>query len=226
MLINSVMFSKMLTGEQVKKLIKSLKSLATEHYQKELNYLDTLPVKQYTINENTIRNFTKILKIINENKWLPSDREKRIKFLFNNYGIDHNKRFVFSKTSDNKHEILPLRICELNHRYYLIGYIQGKSKLYHYRIDLITELEETEYKDLANDETKTSLINSLATKNISQYMSEHIYMFYGDVKNITIEIMSNNNSSDYGGYTLLHDFFGGNWILEKRRQAELLYQLL
>jgi len=221
-LINSVMFSKMLTEEQVKKLSNSLKSLATEHFKKELNYINTLPDKQYTINKRTINNFTKILKIIYENKQKSGDKEKRIRFQFNNYGVDDSGKTVLSKSSAGKHELLPLRICEVNHRYYLIGYMEGKMQLCHYRIDLITGLEEKEYAGLEKNEIKEKLINSLTTKTVSQYMSEHFYMFFGDAKEIIIEIQSNNHFSPYGGYTLLFDTFGENWCLKEKKEESII----
>lgn len=219
-LINSVIFSKMLTDDQVKKLSNSLKSLATEHFKKELNYINTVPDKQYTINKRTIHNFTKILKIINDNKQKSGDNEKRIRFQFNNYGVDDSGKTTLSKSSAFKHELLPLRICEVNHRYYLIGYMEGKMQLYHYRIDLITGLEEKEYTGLEKNDIKEKLINSLTTNTVSQYMSEHFYMFFGDAKEIIIEINSNNAFSPDGGYTMLFDTFGENWrLIEKKKDS-------
>ena len=219
-LINSVMFAKMLTDDQVKRLTKSLKSLATEHFIKELDYINTLPDKQYTINKRTINNFMKILKIIYENKHKATNSEKRIRFQFNNYGVDDSGNATLSKSSAKKHELLPLRICEVNHRYYLIGYMEGKMQLYHYRIDLITDIEEKEYTGLEKNNIKEKLINSLTTKTVSQYMSEHFYMFFGDAKEIIIEINSNNGFSPDGGYTLLFDTFGENWrLIEKKKDS-------
>ena len=134
--------------------------------------------------------------------------------------MDNQGNATLSKSSATKHELLPLRICEVNHRYYLIGYMEGKSQLSHYRIDLMTELEEKQYTGLEKNENKQKLINSLTTKTVSQYLSEHVYMFFGDAKVIEIEIQSNNKFSPEGGYSLLIDAFGENWRLVGKREKD------
>lgn len=207
-LIDNVMFSKMMTKEKVKDLTKKLKGYATEEFQKKLNYLDMIPDKQYTINKLTIDNITTIHQVIYENRNRSHNKEKRIIFNFNGYGSDkklHEKR-------KELYTLLPLRICEANHRYYLICYVEGKDNLSHYRIDLMTNLSVKEFCGIQKNEKKEQLINNLSSKNISDYMSEHLYMFYGDAKRIEIEIQKDRNNANM---TFLFDSFGSNWNIVK-----------
>lgn len=207
-LINNVMFSKMMTKEKVKELTRKLKDCATEDFQKKLNYLDMIPDKQFTLNRLTLDNIAEIHKVIYENRNRRYDKERRIIFNFNGYGADKK----LHKIRKEPYTVLPLRICEVNHRYYLICYSDGKDNLSHYRIDLMTNLREEQFCGLEKNEKKERLINNLSAKNVSDYMCEHLYMFYGDSKRIELEVQKDKGDASL---TFLFDAFGTNWNVIK-----------
>lgn len=203
-LIDNIMFSKMITKEKVEEFTKKLKGYASEDFQKKLNYLHMIPDKQYTLNKLTIDNISLIHQVIYENRNRRYDKEKRIIFNFNGYGSDKELHI----TRKEPYMVLPLRVCEANHRYYLICYSEGKDNLLHYRIDLMTNLKEQQFCGLERNEKKERLINNLSARTVSEYMSEHLYMFYGDSKLIELEIQKDKGDA---GMTFLFDAFGANW---------------
>lgn len=203
-MIDSIMFSKMLTEEKVKVLTKKLKKYATEDYQKQLEYLYMVPDKQFILNTLTLDNITVIHQVLYENRYRKYDSEKRIVFHFNGYGSDKK----LHQTRRKEYEVLPLKVCEANHKYYLICYSEGKPDLSHYRIDLMTHLRVLEYNDLERDSKKEHLLNQLSTKTLSGYMNEHLYMMYGDPKQIKLEIRKDKGDASL---TCLHDAFGEKW---------------
>ena len=206
LLIDDVMFSKMRSKKQVEELTKKIKSFATEEFAKKLNYLEQIPYKQYTVNELTQKNIAKIHQIIAKNS-NASQKEVWLVFTFNGYGTDKKLHPV------GTFQVFPMRICELNKNYYLICYLKGMKNLSHFRIDLMTNMQEISVT-VEEDQNRLRLKNSLTTKSVSEYLTTHPFMFYegkGDsVKNIILRVKKMPGKPE-ASMTLLYDMFGKNW---------------
>ena len=205
-LIDNVMYSTIRTKEQVKMLTQKLKGLVSEQFARKLNYLDQIPDKKYTMNELTQKNIALLHQLIARNRHA-SGNEVWLGFTFNGYGTDKKLH------PTGEYKVFPIRICEANSNYYLICcFVKGMFPA-HFRIDLMTELEEILYP--ANSEaTHRKIQKRLETISMSEYISSHPYMYYesnGDtVKTFTLQvkkIVGKPNAS----MTFLYDMFGQNW---------------
>lgn len=205
-LIDDVMFSTIRTEEQVKELTRKLKGLVSEDFAKKLNYLNQIPDKQYTMNELTQKNIAMIHQLIAKNNHA-SGNEVWLKFTFNGYGTDKKLH------PTGRYSVYPIRICEANSNYYLMCAFENSQYPAHYRIDLMTELEE-ELRNVQKDSSHRKVQERLSTKSMSEYISQHPYMYYeseGDtVKTYILQIEKIKNKKD-ASMTFLYDMFGRNW---------------
>ncbi len=206
MLISDVMFSCMRSKSEVKEVLKKLKQLAPKPLAKKLNYLADIPDRQYTLNEDVQKNVLLIHKAI-------SADHVRLTFMFNGYGTDkklHEKR---------KFTVLPLRICVVEGRYYLICLMDGKDSVSHFRIDLMTNMkEESVYH---KNERQERLVREFNSKTVSEYISRHPYMYYENaddpVKTVYFKVQRLPKYPD-ASMTILHDYFGDDWQCVEERE--------
>lgn len=168
-LIDLCLYARNLTAEQAKKLMKDLKKMATLEQRKKINYIDSIPYKQFSIDDNTSSNLKFLRTRIQQNT--QSEKQHWVTFNFNYY--NEKKQLEPLK---NKYTVLPLVICEINHKYYLICFMENRNnnaKAYHYRIDLMTNLhdvdEEKNYKikDFHENKNRLELHNITRCANIN-----------------------------------------------------------
>lgn len=219
MLIDDVMFSKMRTKEEVRRLTGLLKQNTSKEFQKKLNYLKQIPEKQYTLNPDVQKNINIIREAIqhNELNYNRSYAEKKLlEFYFNSYSTDKK---LHTKTKNGKpktYKVFPLGILEAYNNYYLVCVLEGKEEHSHYRIDLMTDMKIV----ISKKDTKSLVSNWSNIKNtdISKYLSEYLYMSYrvkdDSIKLTTLRIKKWNNE-EITNLTFLHDHFGTNWEFEK-----------
>ena len=222
MLIDDVIFSRMRTEEQAKILADKLKSMASDSFQKKYGSQIQIPDKQYTLNKEMEKNISMIRTAVIRNLG-GTGKEAWIRFAFCGYGTDLQMHMKGKKFC-----VLPLRICEAYQNYYLICYMKNTNFLSHYRIDLMKDLKVIE-KEAEKHPTKQNLINSLQQSNISEYLSQHLYMYYESEKNKVREIrLKVNKIRKYpsASMTFLQDAFGRNWKTDPKTENDESVEVL
>ena len=185
MLIDSVLFSKMLSDHQAKSLVGKLKNLSSKHFSAKVQHICNLPELQHSDNKQLLYTVDMLNDAIS--------LRKKVSFVYNDYGTD----FKLHPKRNSKYTVNPYQMVANNGRYYLIGNYDKYDDVSHYRIDKITEIEILD--DTAKD---TSCISELKNGlNLPKHMAEHIYLFSGPSVNIKLSV-------DKSIMTELVDWFG------------------
>ena len=128
----------------------------------------------------------------------------QIRFRFNRYTVEKN----MTPTSEYMHTLSVYHLVVYHDRYYCIGLKAEDMRIWHYRVDLMSDIEI-----MKDDEGNTIPIEICNVEGLpifnskwdpKKYMAEHLYMAYDEPKNILIKIRNNN-------YTILHDWFGDHY---------------
>ena len=206
-LIQLISFSDMLSVDEKKKLIGKIWELTGKYY--------TTP---YWDGENLKFNPRAVHSRLTGNK--TSDRGKlaeslktlqyavnnlaQVRFRFNRYNADHE----LVPTSEYLHELSPYHLVVYHDNYYCIGLKKGDNRVWHYRVDLMTDVEiirDEEGKivpvELTNFEG-LPILNS--AWDPEKYMAEHLNMAYDEPQDIRIKIKNTD-------YTIIHDWFGDHY---------------
>ena len=209
-LIQLISFSDMLSVDDKKKLIGKIFELTGKYY--------TTP---YWDGENLKFNPRAVHSRLTGNK--TSDRGKlaeslktlqyavnnlaQVRFKFNRYNADHE----LVPTSEYLHELSPYHLVVYHDNYYCIGLKKGDSRVWHYRVDLMTDVEIIRNEDGKIVPVKLTDFEGLpilrAAWDPEKYMSEHINMAYDEPQDIRIKIKNTD-------YTIIHDWFGDHYEKE------------
>lgn len=232
MLINDVMFSRMRTQGQVRSLIRKLKKLAGPYHKKELAYAEFLPFSLYTANALVQRNMALLQRVIAWNLH-KKNREKVISFRFNGYGSDHK---IHEVPGGAYPDFLPLKIFEAYGSYYVTGLLDGDSRRWNFRLDLMTRVSSQE-RDKVRDEAREKVIKTASSADaLAEYLTQHLYMAYerkGEkVETVYLQVEKTFYENERGekvyykplaSMTILHDAFGENYkvMFENDRYADI-----
>ena len=206
-LIQLISFSDMLSVDEKKKLIGKIWKLTGKYY--------TTP---YWDGENLKFNPRAVHSRLTGNK--TSDREKlaerlktlqyavnnlaQVRFKFNRYNADHE----LVPTSEYLHELSPYHLVVYHDNYYCIGLKKGDSRVWHYRVDLMTDVEIIRNEDGKIVPVELTNFEGLpilrAAWDPEKYMSEHLNMAYDNPRDIRIRIKDTD-------YTIIHDWFGDHY---------------
>lgn len=128
----------------------------------------------------------------------------QINFRFNQYTASHE----MVPKSDYIHVLSPYHLVVYHDNYYCIGLKKDDKRIWHYRVDLMTDVE------VIKDDTGKSVPVEItpfegnpicnASWNPEKYMAEHLYMAYDEPQDIRIKIKNLD-------YTILHDWFGNHY---------------
>ena len=128
----------------------------------------------------------------------------QVRFRFNGYTAAHE----MTPKSEYLHVLSPYHLVVYHDHYYCIGLKKGNKHIWHYRVDLMSDLEI-----LTDDEGRAVPIDLCAFEGLpisnaywdpEKYMAEHLYMGYDDPREIQIKLRSDD-------YTILHDWFGDHY---------------
>ena len=206
-LIQLISFSDMLSVDEKKKLIGKIWELTGKYY--------TTP---YWDGENLKFNPRAVHSRLTGNK--ASDRGKlaeslktlqyavnklaQVRFKFNRYNADHE----LVPTSEFLHELSPYHLVVYHDNYYCIGLKKGDSRVWHYRVDLMTAVEiirDEEGKIVPVERTNFEGLPILNSAwDPEKYMAEHLNMAYDEPQDIRIKIKNTD-------YTIIHDWFGDHY---------------
>lgn len=233
MLVNDVMFSRMRTQGQARSLVRRLKELAGPYHKKELAYADFLPFSLYTANGLVQRNIAVIQQAIAWNRH-KRDKEKVISFHFNGYGSDHK---IYEVPDGAYQNFLPLKIFEAYGSYYVTGLLDGDSRLWNFRLDLMTRVDDSRVRDKIRDEAREKAVETANSANaLAEYLTQHLYMAYerkGEkVETVYLQVEKIFYRNEWGkkvyykpeaSMTILHDTFGENYevLFENDRYVDV-----
>ena len=161
MLIDSVMFSKYLSGQQASQLITKLRGMSSSYFSDRLSHVSSLREMQYSDNQQVLYSIETISDAIESNR--------KIHYTSSHYGTD------FKRHPRTEHTVSPYQIVANNGRFYLICHDEryNDSMAVYYRIDRMQEVRIT--KEMRYPQRKVNGMNH--GLNLPKHMAEHIYMF-------------------------------------------------
>ena len=206
-LVQLISFSDMLSEEEKIKLIGKVFELTGKYYTtpywdgKNLKFDPRAVHSRFTgkktSDRESLANNLKTLQYAVNNL-------AQVRFRFNRYNADHE----LVPTSEYMHELSPYHLVVYHDNYYCIGLKKDDSRVWHYRVDLMTDVEiirDEEGKIVPVDLTDFEglpIFNS--TWDPEKYMSEHLNMAYDEPQDIRIKIKNTD-------YTIIHDWFGDHY---------------
>jgi hypothetical protein len=206
-LVQLISFSDMLSEEEKIKLIGKVFELTGKYYTTP--YWDGKNLKfnprgvhsrftgKKTSDRESLANNLKTLQYAVNNL-------AQVRFRFNRYNADHE----LVPTSEYMHELSPYHLVIYHDNYYCIGLKKGDSRVWHYRVDLMSDVEiilDEEGKIFPVELTDFEGLPILNTDwDPEKYMAEHLNMAYDEPQGIRIKIRNTD-------YTIIHDWFGDHY---------------
>ena len=206
-LIQLISFSDMLSVDEKEKLISKICELTGKYYVtpywdgKNLKFNPWAIHGRFTgkksSDRETLANSLKTLQYAVNNL-------AQVRFKFNRYNADHE----LVPTSEYIHELSPYHLVVYHDNYYCIGLKKGDTRVWHYRVDLMSDVEivlDEEGKIVPvriTDFEGLPIFN--AAWNPEKYMAEHLNMAYDKPRDIRIKIKETD-------YTIIHDWFGDHY---------------
>ena len=206
-LIQMVSFSDLLSNEEKKRLVDKLVSTSSLYYRTPFYDGDRLKFSPQTIHGRFSTRAMGDRKAFTEKINLIQQAIKnlcQIRFRFNCYTSEHT---TVPKT-EYQHVLSPYHLVVYHDNYYCIGMKKEDRRIWHYRVDLMSEVElvtDGEGKPVPID---VCVFEGLPISNAywdpEKYMAEHLYMAYDEPREIQIKLRSDD-------YTILHDWFGNHY---------------
>lgn len=206
-LIQLICFSDMLSLEEKGKLIIKLMRTASVYYKSPFWDGEKLKFNPEAIHGRFSTRkigdrlqFSENLKMLQ----LAINCLGQIRFTFNCYTAEHN---MVPKT-EYVHIMSPYHLVVYHDNYYCIGMKKDDKRVWHYRVDLMSDIEIVRDDEGKIVPIEVSTFEGLPISNAfwdpEKYMSEHLNMAYDEPKDIRIKIKSTD-------YTIIHDWFGDHY---------------
>lgn len=161
LLIDSVLFSRHISGDAAEDLIKKLKKLGSVSLKNKLVSVYSAKMLTRVINDCLYENIDIIGKAIGQ--------DRRIAFYYCEYGIDKK----LHKRTEEKRIIDPYQLITANNHYYLLGKDIVINAVLGFRIEKITKIE---YLDVTRDKVKGRI-----GFDLNKYINENPYMYGGEI---------------------------------------------
>ena len=163
MLIDSVLFSRTLSGKQAKQLIEKLTGLGNKYFRAKVKHVCHLPKLIHSDNKQVLLN----LDVLND----AIEQGRKVRFTYNSYGKD----FQLHPRRKKPYIVNPYQMLANQGRYYLLCSYDTSNRLSHYRLDYMTKLEMLDAKVEPMDQME----DFVQGYSLPKHMAEHIYMFSG-----------------------------------------------
>ena len=163
MLIDSVLFSRTLSGEEAERLIKKLTAFGNKYFRAKVKHVCHLSKLIHSDNKQVLLN----LDVLND----AIEQERKVRFTYNSYGTD----FQLHPRRTDPYIVNPYQMVANQGRYYLLCSYDTSNRLSHYRLDYMTKLEMLDEKVKSMDQME----DFVQGYSLSKHMEEHIYMFSG-----------------------------------------------
>lgn len=202
LLIDSVLFSKTLSANQAKKIIKKLESFGNKYFDAKVSHVSTTPALARTENKSVLYSVNAINDAI--------DQKKKITFKYARYGTDFKLH-----ESGKGYLVNPYQMVAANGHYYLLGNLDKYDDISYYRIDKMLSVNVTDLRVKPMKEV-VGLENGL---DLPKHMAEHIYMYCGE--SVPVKIKCNTGMIDS-----LIDWFGKDIKIIKEEKNELIVRIM
>lgn len=206
-LIRLISFSDMLSVNEKEKLIGKISELTGKYYTtpywdgRNLKFNPRAVHSRYTGKTTTDRE--KLAESLKTLQYAVNNLAK-VRFKFNRYNADHE----LVPTSEYMHELSPYHLVVYHDNYYCIGLKRGDRRVWHYRVDLMSDVEVVRDEEGKIVPVEITDFAGLPICNITwdpgKYMSEHLNMAYDNPQDIRIKIKDMD-------YTIIHDWFGDHY---------------
>lgn len=198
MLIDSVLFSKILTKNQAKRLLKKIKNLGNKYFSKSVPEVEMVGGIGWSQNPNFLQSVAKLNEAIHE--------KKQVEFPY----LKYNEKLQLCETG-HKYLVNPYYLLAANGFYFLLGNYDKYDNVSYYRIDRIGEV------DILNTKVKPKKQVKGLTEiwDLPKHMAEHIYMFSGET--VKVEIKTTKDMvSDFV------DWFGKDILIKPLKDNEII----
>ena len=207
-LIQLISFTDMISDDEKELLIRKLVSTASIYYETPfwdengLKFNTKAVYGRFSGREKQDRSqFTENIKIIQ----YALNNLCQIRFRFNRYNEEKNMVPV----SEYIHTLSPYHLVVYHDNYYCIGYKNDDKRVWHYRVDLMFDVEIVKDEEGKEKRIELTKFEGLPVFNSvwdpQKYMSEHLNMAFDEPEDIRIRIKSTD-------YTIIHDWFGDNYV--------------
>ena len=202
MLIDSVLFSKNITGTEAKRLISKLKTFGSIYFEPKVSHVASSSYISRTDNKQVMYTVGALNDAI--------DKKKKVKFRYLYYGTDF-------KLHDRGRDYIvnPYQMIASNGHYYLLGNLDKFDDISYYRIDKINNIEILEDKIKPMKQVK-GLESGL---NLPKHMAEHIYLFCGESIPVKLKCSS-------GAVDTLIDWFGRDVKILEEHDGEIIARVV
>ena len=192
MLIDSVLFSRTLSGEEAERLIKKLTAFGNKYFHAKVKHVCHLPKLIHSDNTDVLRN----LDVLND----AIEQGRKVRFTYNSYGKD----FQLHPKREEPYIVSPYQMVANQGRYYLLCSYDTSNRLSHYRLDYMTKLEMLDAKVEPMDQME----DFVQGYSLPKHMAEHIYMFSGPSVQVKMRVRAVNMDA-------LIDWFGKGFHIVK-----------
>ena len=193
MLIDSVLFSRTLSGKQAKRLVEKLTGLGNKYFRAKVKHVCHLPKLIHSDNKQVLLNLDVLTDAI--------EQERKVRFTYNSYGKD----FQLHPRRKEPYIVNPYQMVANQGRYYLLCSYDTSNRLSHYRLDYMTKLEMLDAKVKPMDQME----DFVQGYSLPKHMEEHIYMFSGSSVQVKMRVRSSVNRD------ALIDWFGKGFRIVK-----------
>ncbi|MBQ3597618.1 MAG: WYL domain-containing protein [Clostridia bacterium] len=204
LLIDSLLFSDLLSSELTKDIIDKLKNQSNIYFREKVKHVIYLPNNSHK-SKDVLLNVEILEEAIKHNQ--------KVSFSVCSYQKDkklHER--IWDNGELKKYVVNPYQLVVANGKYYLIGNIDKYNNIAHFRIDRlknITPIDGSIRKAQSEiPETKYGL-------TLGKHMAEHIYMFSGESSKVTFKAKAYL-------YNDLMDWFGNDIRFIKEENDEVL----
>lgn len=184
LLIDSIFSSNTISDKEAHQLVKKLEKYSNKYFKFHVAHIHSASSGKNAENLKVMESIAAIDTAISKGK--------KISFSYLQYGLD----FKLHPKRDIRYIVSPYQMISNKGKYFLIGNYDSYDDISHYRIDRIVDVEVLKDPRKPMKNVK-GLENGL---NISEYISEHVYMFSGKSEHIKIRV--NENMMD----TLIDNF--------------------
>ena len=199
MLIDSVLFSRTLSGKQAKRLIEKLTALGNKYFRAKVKHVCHLPKLIHSDNKKVLLN----LDVLND----AIEQGRKVRFTYNSYGKD----FQLHPRRKKPYIVNPYQMVANQGRYYLLCSYDTSNRLSHYRLDYMTKLEMLD----AKVEPMNQMEDFVQGYSLPKHMAEHIYMFSGPSVQVKMRVSEHMIGA-------LIDWFGKNFHIVQEEADKLI----
>ena len=199
MLIDSVLFSRTLSGEEAERLIKKLTGLGNKYFRAKVKHVCHLPKLIHSDNKQVLLN----LDVLND----AIEQERKVRFTYNSYGKD----FQLHPRRKDPYIVNPYQMVENQGRYYLLCNHDKYNDISHYRLDYMTNVQMLDDKVKPKDQVE----DFAQGYSLPKHMEEHIYMFSGPSVQVKMRVRENMMGA-------LIDWFGKKFRIVQETEDGLI----